>query len=275
MLIAAQPPHRHRTKRFFISVLTVACLFGMGVFAGMINTRPALGKEATVFAAASTRNALEAAISAFKNDTGHDITAVYAASSRLARQIINGAPADLFLSANRAWLKPIIAADFGLPTQTPTIVARNRLVLASAQAVRAAVDMTTLTDLRPLLNDGRLAIADPHSVPLGIYAKQALQSLRLWENIRPHLAPARNARQALAFVDRGAAPLGVLYESDVIKSRKTRILAVFPENSHTPIVYPVMLLKQGWKNAAAEAFLAYLKSQKGQFFFTEHGFQTP
>ena len=241
--------------------------------------------EATIFAAASTRTAMVAAIAGFERDTGHHITAVYAASSRLARQILTGAPADLFLSANHQWLEAVITGGFAGPHGKADVIASNRLVLATTKGLTdghtknptdeatGLINLPELSSLRPLLDGGRLAIADPNAVPLGMYARQALQTFGLWQAVRSHLAPARNARQALGFVEHGAAALGVLYESDVLSSRNTMILAVFPATSHAPIVYPLALLTRGRQNPAAIAFDGYLKSAAGQAVFNAHGFK--
>ena len=198
----------------------------------------------------------------------------------------------MFLSANHQWLEAVITGGFAGPHGKADVIASNRLVLATTKGLTdghtknptdeaanptdeaaALINLPELSSLRPLLDGGRLAIADPNAVPLGMYARQALETFGLWQAVRSHLAPARNARQALGFVEHGAAALGVLYESDVLSSRNSVILAVFPTTSHAPIVYPLALLTRGRQNPAAIAFYGYLKSPAGQAVFNAHGFK--
>ena len=146
----------------------------------------------------------------------------------------------------------------------------NRLVLATAAATPPRIDPAISAQLANVLGDGRLAIADPQSVPLGIYGRAALTALGLWPRVAERLAPARNARQALAFVEQGAAPLGLLYLSDVATSRRARVLATLPETTHPPIRYPLLRLNDRSATLAAEAFL---RGPAATAVFARHGFQ--
>lgn len=247
----------------------LAAIFALGPAADLegLNAEAA---DVLVFAAASTAPALDAAIEAYGE--GAHIVASYAASSALARQIEHGAPADVFLSANTAWMDYL--EDRGLiQPETRCAMLGNRLVLiAPAGSPLLLERVSSGTDLKAILSGGRLAIGDPAHVPAGIYARQALETLGLWSGVSDQLAPTADVRRALTLVARGETPLGIVYASDAAGRRDVRVLAPIPAASHPPISYAVALLS-GRNNPEAKAFLAYLTSAAANATFRAHGFE--
>ncbi|HMK70884.1 MAG TPA: molybdate ABC transporter substrate-binding protein [Xanthobacteraceae bacterium] len=224
----------------------------------------------TVFAAASMNNALDAANTAFSKQTGVKVVASYAASSALIKQIEQGAPADAFVSADVNWM------DYGaqrhlINNATRIDLLGNRLVLiAPTDSKIGSVTIAPGFDLAALAGSGRIATGDVRAVPAGLYAKAALEKLGIWAAVEPKLAMAQNVRAALILVARGEAPLGIVYATDAKVEPKVKIVGVFPEDSHPPIVYPAALTA----NAKAEAapYLAFLRSATAKSIFESFGF---
>ena len=227
-------------------------------------------ERVTVFAAASLKNALDAVNAACESDVGERARVSYAASSALARQIEEGAPADVFMAADIDWMnyladRNLISAD----TETPLL--GNSIVLIAPADSKAEARIEKHFDLVALLGDGRLAIANVDAVPAGKYAKAALESLGVWGSVAARVAQAENVRAALALVSTGEAPLGIVYKTDALAEPKVKILGVFPENSHPPIVYPVAATA-GSRHAGTPAFLKCLQSAKAKEIFEAQGF---
>lgn len=224
-----------------------------------------------VFAAASLQESLTAAADAWTRQ-GHPRPVLsFAASSALARQIEAGAPADLFLSADEAWMDALAAKGL-LRRGTRQSLLGNRLVLIAPRSSPARLVIAPGFPLgRALGRDGRLAVADPAAVPAGQYAKAALTSLGVWPSVAARLAPAENVRAALAYVERGQAPLGIVYETDARASSQVRLVGRFPANSHPAISYPLAALR-GSRHPDAEAFRRFLASPAGKAIFRRHGF---
>ena len=226
--------------------------------------------DVTVFAAASLKNALDAIADDYARATGKRIAISYAASSALARQIEQGAPADLFISADLDWMDHLEREKLIRPeTRRPLL--GNRLV------VIAPADRPHPLDLRPgavaaRVGNGRLALAAVATVPAGKYARQALQNLGLWSEVSERLAEAQNVRAALPFVARGEAPLGVVYETDARADPNVAIVARLPETSHPPIVYPAALTAGARGGAEPARFLAALTSPAARAAFAREGF---
>lgn len=237
--------------------------------------RPGAADEKVhVFAAASTRDALEDAIARYRQVTpdAASVVGVYAGSSTLARQIVAGAPAHLFLSANTTWMDHVLSSGFASSVGAELYVG-NRLVLVASRQARG----TRFADGRGLLSAigaGPLAIADPRVVPAGIYARQTLETLGIWDQIRRSLAPTENVRAALALVQRGEAPYGFVYATDATIGR-VRVVWTVPAGMHEPIVYPLALLGAGESSPAAVAFHRFLVSDAGRAAFTARGFTPP
>ncbi|TDX32792.1 molybdate transport system substrate-binding protein [Modicisalibacter xianhensis] len=224
-----------------------------------------------VYAAASLTDALDAAAARYEQSHDVDIVPVYASSSTAARQVANGAPADLYVSANERWMDWL--AEQGIPLQARTDLLLNRLVLiASPQTDIEPFSPGEGASLAERLEDGqRLSVGDPAHVPAGIYARQALKSLGEWNTLEPRLARADNVRAALALVERGETPLGIVYRTDAMASDKVRQLGQFPSDSHAPITYPAALIGKA-PDEAAQAFLNWLKGDEAMAVFNSFGF---
>lgn len=226
-----------------------------------------------VLAAASLQESLSEAADAWAAKGHPKPVLSLAASSALARQVIAGAPADLFLSADEPWMDAVAKADM-LRAGTRAILLGNRLVLIAPAASKLRLTPVRGFPMARALGSGRLALADPDAVPAGKYAKAALTHLGVWRGVAAKIAPAENVRAAMALVERGAAPLGIVYATDARASKAVRVVGVFPASSHPPIRYPVALLKAS-RHRDAAAFRAFLFSKQGRAIFARHGFSTP
>lgn len=224
----------------------------------------------TVFAAASLKEALDEAAAAYRKQTGVPVRVSYAASSALARQIEQGAPADVFFSADLEWMDYLQKRN-RLDVATRRSLLGNRLVLIAPRASKAQVDLKRPATLLAALGDGRLAVGQTRTVPAGKYAKASLESLSLWNGVRPRLAESESVRAALMLVARGETPLGIVYASDAKAEPGVRVVATFPEDSHPPIVYPVAALR-GARAAQAARFVQWLASPDADALFTKRGF---
>lgn len=233
--------------------------------------RPAAAGDLLVFAAASLQPALDPIMADWRASSGRGVKAAYAGTPILAKQIEQGAPADIFISADIDWMDHL-AARGSLRASTRAERIGNRLVLiAPAASARAGVTMAPDLDLVSMLGSGRLAMGDPASVPAGRYAKLALESLGLWPSVAGRIAPVDNVRLALAYVARGEAPLGIVYLSDAKSEPAVRILAEFPRQSHPRIVYPSAILAAS-ESPDARPFLDFLFSETSLKLFTQAGF---
>lgn len=228
----------------------------------------ALADNVTVFAAASLKNAMDDVARAYEVHSGDDVVVSFGGSSALARQIQQGAPADLFISANPGWMD-VLEKD-GL------IVPGTRIDLLSNTLVLVGSDPRVLTispdlDLVAALNGQRLAMALVNAVPAGIYGKAALTSLGVWNDVAPHIAQTDNVRAALRLVALGEAPLGIVYATDALADPNVHILDSFSADSHPPILYPAAVVSDG-RQKAARRFLDYLTSARARAVFDRHGF---
>lgn len=226
-----------------------------------------------VLAAASLQESLTEAADAWAGQGHARPVLSFAASSALARQIMAGAPADLFLSADEPWMDAVQKAGL-LRGGTRTTLLGNRLVLIAPAGSKVRLMPARGFPIARALGGGRLAVADPDAVPAGKYAKAALTSLGVWRGVAGRLAPAENVRAAMALVERGAAPLGIVYATDAKASRAVRVVGTFPASSHAPIRYPVAVLKAS-RHKDATAFRAFLLSRQARAIFARHGFSAP
>ncbi len=232
---------------------------------------PALAATLTVFAAASLKESLDEAARAFQASTGHAVRVSYGASSALARQIEAGAPAQLFISADQEWMDYVEARRL---IDGPRVnLLANSLVLVAPAARIPRVRIEPGFALDAALGGGRLALADPKSVPAGKYARAALESLGVWDRVRERLAPAENVRAALALVARGEAPLGIVYRTDALAEPRVAIVDTFPASSHPPIVYPLAIVR-GAPDAARE-LARFLAAPQARAVWRRHGFGFP
>jgi len=224
----------------------------------------------TVFAAASLRESLDEQARKFEGETGISIVVSYGASSALAKQIEAGAPADVFISADLEWMDYLQARNLIQPDTRHNVLG-NRLVLIAPTDSKVKLKIEPGFALAAALGKGRLATGDPDAVPAGRYAREALTTLGVWAEVADRLVRADSVRSALAFVDRGEAPLGIVYDTDALIDKHVRVVDVFPDNSHLPIVYPVALTSRAGADAAK--FVAYLRGPAGDIAFKAHGFK--
>jgi molybdate transport system substrate-binding protein len=222
-----------------------------------------------VFAAASLTNALQEVGDGFMKDSPIPVKFSFAASSALARQIENGAPADIFFSADLEWMDYLEKRKLIQPATRRDVLA-NHLVLVAPITSEITLHIAPNFPLLTALGNGRLAIGDPDGVPAGRYAREALTKLGVWNTVANRLAPADSVRSALALVDRGEAPLGIVYQTDALIDKNVRMIDVFPDNSHSPITYPIALAS-GAKADAAK-FLSYVQSPAAGVVFKHYGF---
>ena len=225
----------------------------------------------TIFAAASLKNALDSASAEYTKATGKKAVISYAASSALAKQIEQDAPADIFISADLEWMDYVAEKNL-IHDETRYNLLGNRLVLVAPADSKAQVKIAQGFDLAGSLGDGRLATADVKAVPAGKYAKASLEKLGVWASVEPKVAEAENVRAALALVGRGEAAMGIVYQTDATSEPKVRIVDIFPADTHPPIIYSVAVTSSSTNEKTANDFLAFLKSAAAQAIFTKEGF---
>jgi molybdate transport system substrate-binding protein len=224
-----------------------------------------------VFAAASLKSALDDAAAAFHADGGPELKISYGGSLALARQIVAGAPADIFASADEQSMDEAVKGA-AIKADSRFDLLGNRLVVVAPK--QSAIDKLSLTPeaFVQAVGDGHLVTGEVNTVPVGRYAKEALRNLGLWSAVEPHLAMTDNVRAALAFVARGEAPLGIVYATDAAADSTVKIVATFPEESHAPITYPFAQTSTS-HNEAAVKLLNWLKSPAGRMIFEHKGFK--
>ena len=224
-----------------------------------------------VFGAASLTNVLDDLSLAFTAKTRIPVTSSFAASSVLAKQIEAGAPADVFFSADLEWMDYLEQRRLLRPGARHNVVG-NRLVLIAPADSQVTVKIRKGVDLSPALGpQGRLAMGDPDSVPAGKYARAALQHLGVWDAVSGKIVGAENVRAALAFVARGEAPLGIVYETDALAEKKVRIIDEFPADTHPAITYPIALTAHSGK--AAQQFVDFVRTAPAAQIFRKYGFE--
>ncbi len=224
-----------------------------------------------VFAAASTTNALGAVGRLFMEKKMGKFVPSFASSSTLAKQIENGAPADIFLSADQQWMDYLAKKNMIDPASRHDLLGNRLVLIAPADSRLQTVHIAPHFDLAGLLSKGMLAMGDPAHVPAGIYGKAALETLGIWSSVRRNVARAKDVRAALALVERGESPLGVVYATDAAISNKVKVVGVFPEDSHPPIVYPVAAVA-GAHSPIIGRFLGFLRSPEAAAVFARYGF---
>ncbi|CAO3422488.1 Molybdenum ABC transporter, substrate-binding protein ModA [Azospirillum endophyticum] len=245
----------------------MATVLGLGL---TLAAPAAMAQDVLVLAAASTKNAVEKLASQFKAKSGAAVTSSFAASSALAKQIENGAPADIFISADLDWMDYLQQRNL-IKTDSRVNLLGNELVVVVPKGSPLKPDLSKGGKLADQLGDGRLATGDPSNVPVGKYAKAALEKLDQWAAVEPKLARADSVRAALVLVSRGEVPLGIVYRTDAAVDPGVEVAAAFPPDSYPPITYPAALAVSS-KNPAAAAFLDYMKSPDGMAVWKEFGF---
>jgi molybdate transport system substrate-binding protein len=225
-----------------------------------------------VFAAASLTDASREIGRAYTQQSGEPVEFSFAASSTLARQIEAGAPAGVFVSADAKWMDAL-QERHAIDPRTRRIVATNRLALIAPAASRVELSIAPHCPLAMALGGGRLAIGEPSSVPAGIYARAALVSLGLWASVADRLLPAEDVRAALEYVAHDEAPLGIVYRTDALIEPRVRIVALFPPQSHPPVVYPAAAV--AGSGAGAARFVEFLAGPAAQGILHKYGFMPP
>ena len=251
------------TRRLALAAFSLSLAFAPALATAQTTT------PVTVFAAASLKNAMDDVGKAFTAKTGTVVRFSYGASSALARQVEAGAPADVFVSADSDWMT-YVAQKHLIVDASRRDVLSNHLALIAPAASTVKLKIGKGMPLAKALGDGRLSVAGP-DVPAGKYGKASLTALGVWPSVQDHLAQADNVRGALAFVARGEAPLGIVYDTDAKVEPKVRIVGLFPDNSHPPIIYPAALIA-GSGNKSAAAFLGFLQGPEASKVFQSYGF---
>jgi molybdate transport system substrate-binding protein len=252
-------------RRTFLGIAIAA------VTALPLSTVAASAEGVVVFAAASLKNALDDVAAAYKAKTGQAVAINYAASSALAKQIEQAAPADIFFSADLDWMDYLEKRNLIQPGTRRTLLG-NKLVLVAPHDSTATIDLGAGAKLGDLLGaDGKLAMANVDSVPAGKYGKAALTNLGLWDGVAGRVVQADNVRAALAFVARGEAPAGIVYQTDANAEPGVKVIGTFPEASHPPILYPVALTAAS-RSPDAKAFLEFLQSDAAKAAYQKQGF---
>jgi molybdate transport system substrate-binding protein len=255
----------------------VAFAFGLMLATATLLFRPlfaqppeASGKGAVVFAAASLKTALDSIAAAWGAKTGKITPTVYASSAILAKQIEQGAPADIFISADLDWMDYLEKAGLIRPETRHNLLG-NALVLIEPGDASTKLPIAPGFDLAGAAGNGKIAVCTIAACPGGIYAKQALDALGIWAKVEPKLAQADNIRNALNLVSLGEARFGIVYATDAKSDPKVRVVGVFPESTHSPIVYPAALIEAS-SNPDAARFLSFLSSPAANKIWIEQGF---
>lgn len=251
-----------------VTVLTVL-LAGLAIPTGTTQAE----EPVTIFAAASTTDAVTAIAAAYQASGGGPVRTVFASSSTLARQIAQGAPADLYLSANPAWMDDLAGRD-GIEPESRIDLLSNSLVLIAPADRPMTIDIAPRFPLAAALGDGRIALGDPIHVPAGIYAKEALSSLGVWHEVESRAAFAGDVRAALALVDSGEAAAGIVYSSDAAIGRNVRVVATFPAELSSPIIYPLAIVR-GRTSPKVDAVYRFLQGPTARAIWRANGFTEP
>jgi molybdate transport system substrate-binding protein len=232
----------------------------------------AQSKDIIVFAAASLKDALNAVAEGFRRNTGKRVTASYAASSTLAKGIATGAPADVFISADLEWMDYLEQRKLIKPWSRSDLLGNKLVLIAPSIDRRVRLAIEPGFPLATALGDGKLAMADPASVPAGMYAKAALQKIGVWPAVAQRILPAENVRAALLLVARSEAPLGIVYATDAAIDPGVRVIGTLPRETHPPIIYPVALTATS-ENPDGAALLIYLRCAQARAQFQKAGFR--
>ena len=230
----------------------------------------AFADDVLVFAAASLKNALDDTVAAYAKSGGAAVKVSYGSSGALAKQIDADAPADIFISADPDWMNDV-QKNNKIKTDTRFDFLGNVLVMVEPADSKTAVNIAPGFPLAAMLGNDKLAMADPDSVPAGMYGKAALTKLGVWDAVQPKVARAQDVRGALLFVSRKESPFGIVYQTDAASDASVKIAAVFPANTYPPIIYPAAILTAS-KNPEAAKFFAYMHSDATKPFFTKQGF---
>jgi molybdate transport system substrate-binding protein len=250
-----------------LRALVVSLVAGVSI---LFLTSLACAADVTVFAAASLKEAMDEQARNFDAATGNRTVVSYGGSNALAKQIESGAPADLFISADLDWMDYLDQRKLLAPGTRANLL-RNTLVLVAPAASNSTLRIAPGFGLASALGSGKLAMANPDSVPAGKYGNAALEKLGVWASVEAQVARADTVRAALALVSRGEAPLGIVYRTDAMADKGVKIVDTFPADTHPPIVYPVAIVAAS-KSPAARPLLDYLRSPPAQPIWEKYGF---
>ena len=254
------------TKKPYMKKLAL-CTLGLSALFSSLQVSAA---DINVYAASSMTDVMKELGQKYQAETGDTLVPVFAGSSTLARQIEQGAPADVFISANPKWMTYL--EDKGMTTKDSghgSEVGNSLVLIGSDEVKNAQVNAGTFKELPKLLGENRLAVGEPQSVPAGMYAKESLENMGLWSELSSKTAPSSNVRLTMSLVERGEAPFGVVYKTDALMSKKVSIIQTFPESTHSPIIYPAVALNN---KTTSQAFFNFLKSQQASDTFIKYGF---
>lgn len=224
-----------------------------------------------IYSASSLTNVMNALLAEFKTTSGTDVLPVYGGSSSLARQIERGAPADLFISANESWMQHLVKRGSVLQENVFPFTQNQLVLIAPKTSTLEPFAIEDIRDWQTNIGKGRLAIGNPQAVPAGIYARQTLQSLNVWNAVKSLTAPTSNVRMTLALVERGEAPLGIVYKTDALQSKNVQLITEFASTSHDPIRYPLAIVNTSPESLELAAFL---QSEKAQEILIQFGFNS-
>lgn len=247
----------------------------LGAFAALafgLSATVARADEVVVFAAASLTNALTEVAEAFSAKTGHTVKPSFAASSALAKQIEQGSPANVFASADLKWMDYLTKAKLINPDTRFNLLGNTLVLIAPLDSKQDKIALDAKTDIAALAGSGRIATGNPDSVPVGLYFKQAMQNAGQWPAVEGKVAGAASVRAALALVERGEVPFGVVYGTDAAVSKKVKVVGTFPGTLHDPITYPFGLVA-GNETPVAKQFLEYVRSDYAKGVFAKYGFK--
>jgi molybdate transport system substrate-binding protein len=246
-------------------------VFAIGAIAAAVFvTMAPASADILVFGAASLKNALDDVNARYQRKTGGKIVVSYGASSTLAKQLESGAPADIFISADLDWMDYVAQRKLIKP-ETRSNFLGNKLVLIAPADSKVTLTIGPNFPLAQALGSGRLAMADPASVPAGKYGKASLEALGVWASVSDKIAPAQDVRTALAYVSRGEAPLGIVYQTDAAADKGVKIVGAFPASTHPPIIYPIAVTAVS-NNPGVGAYMSFLKSSEARSAFESQGF---
>lgn len=244
-------------------------LVTLALTTSLSSTHLLAAEKLRVYAASSMTNAVNLLVEEFEKNHTVDVIPVYASTSSLVRQIERGAPADIFISANEKWTTHLVDRKY-VSSDNVTNLCENELVLIAPKDSSVSLDLSQGDQWTKLLTNERLAVGNTMSVPAGIYAKEALETLGVWDDVSSRLAPSNNVRMALALVERSEAKLGIVYKTDALLSKEVNLVETFPSDLHTPIRYPVAKMSD---KVIAEEFYTFLETEKAKDILNSFGFE--
>ncbi|MEZ8722004.1 molybdate ABC transporter substrate-binding protein [Vibrio pomeroyi] len=244
-------------------------LVTLALTTSLSSTHLLAAEKLRVYAASSMTNAVNLLVEEFEKNHTVDVIPVYASTSSLVRQIERGAPADIFISANEKWMTHLVDRKY-VSSDNVTNLCENELVLIAPKGSSVSLDLSQGDQWTKLLKNERLAVGNTMSVPAGIYAKEALETLGVWDDVSSRLAPSNNVRMALALVERSEAKLGIVYKTDALLSKEVNLVETFPSDLHTPIRYPVAKMSD---KVIAEEFYTFLDTEKAKDILNSFGFE--